>query len=139
MYSSGSSSEEQDKPGPSKKAKGSTIRKYQGAATYKSKFQKEWTQAYPFLREVQDSFFCTICGRNVSCSHMGRADVERHIGKPMHQANAKSRKTQSTLPFIRQESTTAEKVCFLIPQFCLLSYRSSFITYCQTQYPSSIC
>lgn len=42
---------------------------------------------------------------------MGRADVEKHIAKPMHQANDKSRKAQSTLQFIiSQESPTAEKV-----------------------------
>ena len=93
---------EMSRPGPSKKQKVFTIRKYQGAATYKTKFKKEWILSYPFIKEVQGdvySFFCSICGRNVRCCHMGRADIERHVSKPMHQANAQSRKHNLLFPF----------------------------------------
>ena len=44
------------------------------------------------------------------CGHMGKTDVERHIGKQMHKSNAKSMKSQSTLNFQPLSSTIFEKV-----------------------------
>lgn len=71
-------------PGPSKKLKLSGLK---GAAVYRTKFKKAWTEMYPFVHEVRGdkySFLCTICKRQISCGHMGRHDVERHINKAMH-------------------------------------------------------
>ena len=85
-------------PGPSKRIK---VRKA-GAAVYKTKFNHQWIKAYPFIREVKGDpykFFGTICGRQVACNHQGRHDVERHVGKVLHQSNVKSLKAQSTLSF----------------------------------------
>ena len=84
-----------------------------GAAVYKTKFNHAWTKTYSFIREVkgdQYKFLCTVCGRNVSCSHQGKRDVERHVGKAMHKANAKGLKTQSVLNFHPLTSPVAEKV-----------------------------
>ena len=84
-----------------------------GAAVYRTKFNKEWTQTRPFIREVRGdaySFLCTICGCEVSCGHQGRHDVERHIGKAMHQTNVKATKSQSTLNFQPVSSSLTEKV-----------------------------
>ena len=69
-----------------------------GAACYKTKFNKEWTKIYPFIWKGDDEykFLCTICGQQ---AHMGRGDLERHISKPMHVANAKGMKSQATLNF----------------------------------------
>ena len=41
---------------------------------------------------------------------MGLSDVERHIGKAMHQKNAKAARTQTTLSFPASSSPLAEKV-----------------------------
>ena len=49
----------------------------QGAAVYKTKFNKEWSKVHPFIKEVKGNthkFLCTICSREVSCGHMGKAD-----------------------------------------------------------------
>ena len=98
--------EDETRPGPSKRAKA-------GAGTYQTKFKDEWTKTWPFIQEVKKDaykFLCTICNRQVSCGHMGKTDVERHIGKEMHKSNAKSMKSQSTLHFQPVSSTISEKV-----------------------------
>ena len=72
-----------------------------GAAVYKTKFKNEWTKTCSFIFAVPRNaykFRCTICSRDISCSHMGRADVERHIGKDMHKANVKSQRKLQFLP-----------------------------------------
>ena len=93
-------------PGPSKRAK-------TGAGTYLTRFNKDWTKTWPFIQEVKNNaykFLCTVCSRQVSCGHMGKCDVERHICKEMHKANAKSMKSQSTLTFQPVSSSVSEKV-----------------------------
>lgn len=92
----------------SKKVK---ITKTKGAARYRTKFNREWTRTYPFIKEVRGdvySFLCTICRRQVGCSHQGRRDVERHIEKTMHKENVKATKSQSR--FQPVQSTLTEKV-----------------------------
>jgi hypothetical protein len=98
--------EDETMPGPSKRAK-------TGAGTYQTKFKVEWKKSWPFIQEVKNDpykFLCTLCNRQVSCGHMGKTDVERHIGKAMHKSNAKSMKSQSTLNFQPVSSTISEKV-----------------------------
>ena len=99
-----------ENPGSSKRIKTS---KRASAAVYCTKFNQSWMKLYPFVQGVRCDpykFLCTICGLQVACDHQGRGDVERHIGKAMHQANAKSLKGQSTISFQTQSSPPAEQV-----------------------------
>ena len=64
--------------------------------------QRPWTKTYSFIAEVKGDpykFLCTVCQRQVACEHQGKHDVDRHIGKTMHQANEKTFRDQSTLSF----------------------------------------
>ena len=108
---SGPETDREDQPGPSKMPK---ITKTKGASKYRTKFNKAWIATFPFVREVPGdahSFHCTICGRNASCGHMGRHDIERHTGLSMHKANVKAARSQSTLSFRPTSSPLAEQVC----------------------------
>lgn len=103
-------SDSETDPGPSKRMK---VLGKAGAAVYQTKFNRAWTKTYPFILGVKGDpykFLCTVCQRQVACEHQGKHDVERHVGKTMHQANAKSMKAQSTLSFHSESSTLAEKV-----------------------------
>ena len=51
-----------------------------------------------------------MCSRDVSCSHMGRADVGRHAGKVMHKANPKALHCQQKLNFAPTSSPINDKV-----------------------------
>ena len=111
------------RPGPSKRAK-------TGASTYQTKFKSEWKKTWPFLQEVKNDpykFLCTICNRQVSCGHMGKTDVERHISKTMHKSNAKCMKSQSTLNFQPVSSTISEKVAKLTYISLSESYNCSLL------------
>ncbi|XP_068723559.1 neurofilament heavy polypeptide-like [Montipora capricornis] len=46
---------------------------------------------------------------DVSCKHQGRADVERHINKDIHQNNTKRLEGQNKLPFCSKQDPLAEK------------------------------
>ena len=97
----------------SKRQKLMSAKKNSGAARYKSKFNPEWKRKYSFIVEVKNDkhrFHCTVCKHDISCGHMGFSDVERHIGKAMHQKNAKAVRTQTTLSFPSSSSPLAEKV-----------------------------
>ena len=75
-----------------------------------------WTKTWPFVPEVKGDpykFLCTVCGQWVACDQ-GKHDVEQHIGKAMHQANAKSLKGQSTINFQAQSSPLNEQVSISI-------------------------
>ena len=100
----------EDRSGPSKRAK---VTKWKGAAVYKSKFQKSWTQKWPCIVAVTGKpheFKCTICCRQLSCAHMGIADVERHLEKDIHLKNAKAAKSQPTLNFVSSTSALSDQV-----------------------------
>ena len=62
-----------------------------GAGKYHTRFHREWTKIWPFfIVEIRDNpfvFQCTLCLRQISCRHMDKADVERHISTPMHVSN----------------------------------------------------
>jgi len=82
--------------GPSKQKAG-------GAAMYKTKFNKDWMKKWPFICEVPNNVFkfrCTMCSRDVSCAHVEKNDVERHISKAMHKANVKALHSQRTFDFL---------------------------------------
>ena len=95
-------------PGPSKRRKATA-----GAAVYKTRFKNEWTKTWPFICGVPGNIYkfrCTICSRDIGCSHMGKADVERHIGKEMHNANVKSAHSQRKLQFVPVSDPITDKV-----------------------------
>ena len=88
-----------------------------GAAVYRTKFNRGWSKTYPFIVGVKADpfkFLCTICQRQIACEHQGKRDVERHIGKSMHQENAKSMKAQTTLKIHSESSALAEKVSLVV-------------------------
>ena len=101
-------------------------RKWSGAATYKSKFQKVWQQKWPFAIPVKGDphcFCCTVCAKTVSCGHQGETDVARHVESIQHQRNTKAVKATQKLNFkhtthlLRDKVTTAEvKVANLLAQ-----------------------
>ena len=104
-----------DEPGPSSPKQPRTAA-VKGAAVYRTKFNKEWTDTWPFICEVpgdQYSFSCTICKRQISCKHQGKGDVERHIGKRIHQENIKATRTQAQLPFHPMSSPLADSICIM--------------------------
>ena len=80
-------------PGPSKRCKpsssgGGSTRKLSGAARYKTKFQRDWQDKWPFATLVQGdphSFLCNVCNKLVSCGHQGERDVSRHYECTLHQ------------------------------------------------------
>ena len=110
----GNSSDDDDEPGPSVKKPKTT--KLKGAAVYKTKFSKDWTRKWPFVREVRGKpylFECTICNRQLGCEHQGQHDVERHISKEMHKRNAKAAQTQTNLAFLPVSNPLTDKVSVL--------------------------
>ena len=92
-----------------------TGKKTKGAGKYDCTFKKDWTKEWSFITAANDphSFHCVICTRDVSCKHQGRADVERHINKDIHQNNTKRLEGQNKLPFRSKQDPLAEKVCYI--------------------------
>ena len=89
------------------------LRKYQGSATYNTKFDSRWREQYPCVQAVkgdQFSFMCSTCSRKVSCKHMGLGDVKRHIDGPSHKKLAKGMESQSRLLFQSSKDLIKEKV-----------------------------
>ena len=42
-------------------------------------------------------FYCSACLKDVACSHMGRADVQRHCAGPRHIQSVSDIKTRATM------------------------------------------
>ena len=64
-----------------------STRKLKGYATYRCKFDKEWSKKNPCIQPVKEdpyAFFCTICSKKVSCSHQAFCDVVRHCKTALH-------------------------------------------------------
>ena len=62
-------------------------RKIIGFATYRCKFDKEWSKKNNCIQPVKEdphAFFCTICSKKVSCSHQALGDLVRHCKTPLH-------------------------------------------------------
>ena len=53
-----------------------------GAAAYGTKYKPVWRKNFPFVsrghKDTVYSFYCSVCERDVSCSHQGVADIKRH-------------------------------------------------------------
>uniref|UniRef100_H3B154 DUF4371 domain-containing protein n=1 Tax=Latimeria chalumnae TaxID=7897 RepID=H3B154_LATCH len=80
-----------------------------------TKFNKEWTIRYPFIRELKtDScqYQCNICSRILLCGYQGETDVKRHISSNHHAKMVKSQSKQQTLSsiFAAPKSDLKEKV-----------------------------
>ena len=92
-----------------------TGKKTKGVGKYDCTFKKDWTKEWSFITAANDphSFHCVICTRDVSCKHQGRADVERHINKDIHQNNTKRLEGQNKLPFRSKQDPLAEKVGYI--------------------------
>ena len=90
-----------------------SLRKWSGAATYRSKFQKVWQQKWPFAVPVKGDphcFRCTVCAKTVSCGHQGETDVARHAESIQHQRNTKAVKATQKLNFKPTTQLLRDKV-----------------------------
>ena len=72
-----------------KKNKGDdhNTRKLEESATYRCKFDKDWSKKTPCIQPVKvdpHAFFCTICSKKVSCCHQAIGDVVRHCKTARH-------------------------------------------------------
>jgi len=103
----------QDTSGAGSPANEGPKKRIPGAAGYNCVYKKAWKKEWSFITAVNDphSFHCAVCSRDVSCKHQGRADVERHINKNIHQNNVKRIEGQNKLPFVSNQDPLAEKVC----------------------------
>ena len=64
-----------------------STKKLGGSATYRCKFDKEWSKKNPCIQPVKEdphAFFCTICSKKVSCSYQAFGDVVRHCKAALH-------------------------------------------------------
>lgn len=99
-------SEDESQPTQSKKAK------FSGAYKYKTKFKKEWSKTWKFIGPVPGdpySFRCTVCSKNLSCSHQGIADVKIHISGKNHQKFVKGTQSQTQLSQFTVQDPLADK------------------------------
>ena len=73
-----------------------------GAAVYKTRYNQSWQVKWPFILPVKGnphSFHCTVCNRDVSCSHQGERDILHHSSSDLHKKNAKAMKGVQKLNF----------------------------------------
>ena len=66
----------------------SVSRKFGGASTYKSKFQKSWQKKWACVTPAKNdcnAFYCTVCSKVVSCAHKERGML--HVILPQLNTN----------------------------------------------------
>ena len=84
-----------------------------GAATYKSVYKGIWENEFPITAANGNkrAFYCLLCKRNISCSHMGRADVKKHCDSSAHKEMEKVVKSSQSIQsmFVPGNSNLAEK------------------------------
>ena len=82
----------------------SSVKKWSGAAIYKSKFQVSWKQRWPFIAAVPDNVlsFIVISVQKLSCGHQGETDVKCHIESATHTSNSNQLKTNCKLTSLLQ-------------------------------------
>ena len=75
-----------------------------GAAKYGSKFNPEWQSEYPFASpghiDKVYSFFCSVCMKDVSCSHQGVTDLKRHEKSAGHTSKVQGSSRLDRMGFI---------------------------------------
>ena len=89
---------------PRRKRACNPLRAKAGSATYKSIFDAEWSKTWPFISKGQHPsyFWCSTCRVEISCSHQGRRDVERHVSSASHKVKTKDiNSSQSMQNFVR--------------------------------------
>ena len=99
-------SEREDRPPASK-------RKYQGSATYSTRYDCKWRGEYPCIEAIKGdpySFFCSTCSKKVSCKHMGIGDIKRHVDTASHKRMAMTMEHQSKLTFVFSRDPIRQKV-----------------------------
>ena len=96
-----SDEETADEQVPSAK-KQKLTRKYQGPALYDTKYQSSWEKEYDFVSPSTSSkfhFHCKVCNKDVSVSHQGALDIQRHADGKMHKLRMAALRTQPKLDF----------------------------------------
>jgi hAT family C-terminal dimerisation region len=89
---------EGDSRSPEKKKQ--KTRKLAGAAIYKSNYDSAWESKYPVKPgKTQGHFYCTVCCKDVSCSHQAETDVSRHVAGKGHTGKMASLQKQPTINF----------------------------------------
>lgn len=76
--------------------------KYSGSFKYKTKFNKEWMKAWPFIAPNPSNpygFRCNLCCKLLSCAHQGISDLQDHIATQSHQRMVKEKNSQTRLSF----------------------------------------
>lgn len=92
--------EENEKFPSSKKQK--LIRKYHGSALCAIAYQLSWEKEYDFVIPSTSSkcqFCCKVCDKDVSVSHQGALDIQRHANGKMHEQRTAALRTQPKLGF----------------------------------------
>jgi hypothetical protein len=93
-----------------------SLRKFDGAARFKSKFQPSRSKKWACIIAVPRSpteFRCTVCDKVCSCAHQGESDVTRHIQGEKHQKNVRARTNAAPLSsfgFISTSDPLKDKV-----------------------------
>ena len=91
-----------------------TKMKKSGAKFYTTKFDQQWTKERPFIKmgKNQFHFLCTVCNKQLACSHQGLFDVKRHVQASSHQAAYKDciGETQSSVSSFLATDPIQEKV-----------------------------
>nr|XP_006013536.2 PREDICTED: uncharacterized protein LOC102350526 [Latimeria chalumnae] len=88
-------------------------RKNEGAFLYKTKYQKNWEKDYDFISPShlsQNHAWCTVCRRDISISHQGAKDIERHSTTEMHKKAVHCLKGQMKISFFQPKDDIADKV-----------------------------
>jgi hypothetical protein len=74
-------------------------KKLRGAATYKTLYSSKWEKDFSVCtaNDNRYAFYCIPCKKNVSCAHMGRADVKQHCETATHKKMEETIKSSRSL------------------------------------------
>jgi len=90
------------------------VRKLHGAVVYAKTHQSLWEDKYYFIKKSTlfptSHFFCKVCYKDVSITHLGDRDIERHAEGKIHQQRVKSGRNQSRLSFGTTSDSDSNKV-----------------------------
>ena len=86
-------------------------RKLHGSAVYSTAYQECWEKKYDFIKRSslfpRSHFHCKVCNKDVSITHQGAGDIERHAECKSHQQRVKSARNQSRLMFTASSSDSS--------------------------------
>lgn len=97
---------------------------------YNSKFNKAWIKDFEWLRAVPgdvNSAFCSLCKCQLSVSHGGKNDIQKHLKTTKHiQAEGAIRKSKKITQMFPTGQTELDKVRItLIKGLCSFDSQSS--------------